>query len=92
MLVPVGLGDGCFGDVWLLRVVLGVAVRLRGARHGRRLLDVFGVDGHHAGGRLVGRHGEEVGRVVVGKARAVEEIRREATSGSKKLSSGQPPV
>jgi hypothetical protein len=59
VLVPVGLGDGCFGDVWLLRVVLGVAVRLRGARHGRRLLDVFGVDGHHAGGRLVGGHGED---------------------------------
>ena len=40
--------------------LLGVAVRLRGARHGRRLLDVVGVDGHHAGGRLVGRHTEGV--------------------------------
>lgn len=60
VLVPVGLGDGRVGDVWLLRVVLWVAVRLRGARHGRRLLDVVGVDGHHAGGRLVGRHTEGV--------------------------------
>jgi hypothetical protein len=60
VLVPVGLGDGCFGDVWLLGVVLGVAVGLRGARHGSWLLDVVGVDGHHAGGRLVGRHTEGV--------------------------------
>lgn len=56
MLVPVGLGDGCVGDMWLLRVVLGVAVRLRGACHWRALLDVVGVDGHHASGGLVGRH------------------------------------
>jgi hypothetical protein len=42
--------------VWLLRVVLGVAVWLRGARHGRRLLDVVGVNGLHAGDGLVGRH------------------------------------
>jgi hypothetical protein len=44
--------------VRLLRVVLGVAVWLRGASHGRRLLHVVGVDGLHAGGWLVRRHGE----------------------------------
>jgi hypothetical protein len=56
VLVPVGLCDGGIGDVRLLRVVFGIAVGLRGARHGRRLLDIVGVDGHHASGRLVGRH------------------------------------
>lgn len=40
----------------LLRIVLGVAVWLRSACHGRRLLDVVGVDGHHASGGLVRRH------------------------------------
>jgi hypothetical protein len=58
VLVPVRLGDRCLGDVWLLRIVFGVAVRLRGARHWGRLLDVFGVDGHHTGGGLVRRHFE----------------------------------
>ena len=60
MLVPVRLCDGRVGDVWLLRVVLGVAVGLRGAGHGRWLLDELGVDGLHAGGGLVRRHGEVV--------------------------------
>lgn len=33
VLVPVGLCNGGIGDVWLLGVVLGVAVGLRGACH-----------------------------------------------------------
>ena len=56
MLVPVRPCDGEVGDVRLLRIVFGVAIRLRGARHRPRLLDVIGVDGLHASGRLVGRH------------------------------------
>jgi hypothetical protein len=47
--------------VRLLRVVLGVAVWLRGARHGRGLLDVVGVNGLHASSWLVGRHGDVCG-------------------------------
>jgi hypothetical protein len=47
--------DGAY-DVWFLRVVLGVAVGLRSACHGRRLLDVVGVDGLHASDGLMGRH------------------------------------
>lgn len=82
VLVPVRPCDGRVGDVWLLRVVLGVAVRLRGARHGRRLLDVLGVDGLHAGGRLVGRHAEAVVRWRA-IARGVVVAGREVTSRSR---------
>lgn len=56
MLVPVRLCDGRLGDVWLLRVVLEIAVWLRGAGHGRWLLDVLGVNGLHARDGLVRRH------------------------------------
>jgi hypothetical protein len=43
--------------VRLLRIVRRVAVGLRRLCHGRRLLDVVGVDGLHAGDGLVRRHG-----------------------------------
>lgn len=56
MLVPVLPGDGKICDVRLLGIVLGVAVRLRRAGHGRRLRNVLRVDGELAGDRLVGRH------------------------------------
>jgi hypothetical protein len=72
--------------VWLLRVVLGVAVWLRGARHWGRLLDVIGVDGHHAGGGLVRRH-FEVGEVR--RCREGEGCRKQPVAQS--LSAGRLP-
>jgi len=56
VLIPVRPCDGEVGDVWLLRIVFGVAVWLRSAGHGALLLDVVGVDGLHAGDSLVRRH------------------------------------
>jgi hypothetical protein len=61
VLVPVCPCHGLVGDVWLLGIVRSVAVWLRRLGHGRRLLDVVGVDGLHAGDGLVGRHGGEGG-------------------------------
>jgi hypothetical protein len=55
VLVPVGFCDRCVGDVRLLRVVLGVAVRLRHARHWRWLLDILGFYGLCTCHRLVER-------------------------------------
>lgn len=79
--------------MWLLGVVLGVAVGLRGARHGGRLLDVVGVDGLHASGGLVRRH--DCGRV----EDEVEEEKRKMWFGwakelgaQKVASSGRPSV
>lgn len=40
----------------LLRVVVLVAVGLSGGGHGRGLRHLVGVDCHHAGSGLVGRH------------------------------------
>jgi hypothetical protein len=59
VLVPVLLCHGSLGDVRLLRVVLCVPDRLLRVRlgGGRGLAGEVGrVDGHHAGGGLVGRH------------------------------------
>jgi hypothetical protein len=59
VLVPVLLCHGSLGDVRLLRVVLCVSDRLLRVwlGGGRRLTrQVSRVDGHHAGGGLVGRH------------------------------------
>ena len=56
VLVPVLPGDGRVGDVRLLRVILRVPVWLRSAGLSRRLRDVLGVNGKHAGSRLVRRH------------------------------------
>jgi hypothetical protein len=55
--------------VRLLRIVRRVAVGLRRLCHGRRLLDVVGVDGLHAGDGLVRRHGGGGGEK--GKVRGV---------------------
>ena len=38
MFVPIGSGDGLFGNVWLLWIVLFVSVWLRGLCHARRYL------------------------------------------------------
>ena len=70
MLVPVRPCDGRVGDVWLLRIVLGVAVRLRNARQRGRLLDVLGVDSLHAGDGLVRRHNKAVVVVVGGREKS----------------------
>jgi hypothetical protein len=56
VLVPVGLGDRCVGDVWLLWVVLRVAVRLAGRSHGRLLIDELRLDGEVASDSLRGGH------------------------------------
>lgn len=72
VLVPVGLCDRCVGDVWLLRIVLGIAVWLRLARHWGWLFDVVGVNGLHASDSLVGRHGEVAIGVGGGIARGIE--------------------
>ena len=63
VLVPVLLGDGRVGDVRLLRVILRIPVWLRSAGLSRRLRHVLGVNGKHAGGRLVRRHLERRSRV-----------------------------
>lgn len=60
MLVPVGLCNGRIGDVRLLRVVLGIAVRLVGRSHGRLLVNELRLDGEVARDSLGGRHGGEV--------------------------------
>lgn len=56
VLVPVGLCDGCIGDVRLLRVVLGVAVGLAGRSHRRLLVNELRLDGEIARDGLGGRH------------------------------------
>ena len=56
VLVPVGLGDRCVGDVWLLGVVVGVAVGLAGRSHGRLLVDELRLDGEVASHSLGGGH------------------------------------
>lgn len=59
VLVPVLAGHGIFGDVLLGRVVLGVAVGLRGLRHSGGLArEELGLNSRLAGGRLVRRHGD----------------------------------
>ena len=56
VLVPVGLCNGHVGNVWLLRVVLGVAVGLVDRSHGRLLLNELGLDGEIARDSLGGGH------------------------------------
>lgn len=57
VLVPVLAGHGIVGDVLLVRVVLGVAVGLRGLRHGGRLVrEELRLDSLLAGDGLVRRH------------------------------------
>lgn len=57
VLVPVFPGDGILGDVLLGRIVLGVAVWLRGLGHGRGLVGgKLRLDGLLAGDGLVRRH------------------------------------
>ena len=56
VLVPVRLCDGRVGNVWLLRVVLGVAVGFAGRSHGRLLVDELGLNGEVARDSLGGGH------------------------------------
>lgn len=77
MLVPVGLCNGLVGDVWLLRVVLGVAVGLVGRSHGRLLVNELGLDGEIARDSLGGGHGG--GGVVTARVR-----RGDGESGSRR--------
>lgn len=60
VLVPVGLGDRCVGDVRLLRVVVGVAVGLAGRSHRRLLVDELRLDGEVASNSLGGGHDDGV--------------------------------
>lgn len=59
VLVPVLPRNREICDVWLLRVIFGVAVGLSSASHRRRLRDVLRVHGELAGDGLVRRHDGE---------------------------------